>query len=112
MRMADQHPGILHWASESIKIPYYNPIKQRNSIYVPDFLLVYQDRTGNRRAEVIEVKPASQSSLKEAKTKGDQYALAVNAAKWEAAVKFCKKNGMNFRVITERELFSNGRNRR
>lgn len=107
MRMADRHPAIIHWASESIKIPYYNPVKRKNTVYVPDFLFVYKDRRGQHRSELIEVKPSSQSSLKEAKTQYDKMSLIVNTAKWKAAQAFCKKNGMSFRVITEREIFAN-----
>ena len=105
MRMADSHPNIINWASESIKIPYYNPISRKQSIYVPDFLFVYEDMNGVRHSELIEVKPASQSSLKEAKTKSDKIALAINAYKWKAAEVFCKRHGLKFRVVTEDHLF-------
>lgn len=107
MRKFDKHPSILQWASESIKIPYYNPIKRKQSIYVPDFLIVYEDKNGKRHAELIEVKPIAQASLQEAKSKYDKLSLAVNAAKWDAASKFCQRNGMRFRIITERDLFFN-----
>lgn len=107
MRMADKHPAIIYWASESIKIPYYNPVKQKQTVYIPDFLFVYKDRRGNHRSELIEVKPSSQSSLKEAKSQYDKISLAVNAAKWKAASQWAKKHGMSFRVITEKEIFAN-----
>ncbi len=105
MRMADSHPNIIYWASESIKIPYFNPIKKKNSIYVPDFLFVYEDVNGVRHSELIEVKPAKQSSVRLAKTKSDKLALQINAFKWKAAEAFCKKNGLKFRIVTEDHLF-------
>ena len=42
MRMCDQHPNILQWASEAIKIPYINPVSRRKVNYVPDFLIIYK----------------------------------------------------------------------
>ena len=30
---------------------------------------------------------------------------AVNQAKWKAAQEFCKDNGMQFKLITEKELY-------
>ena len=35
--------------------------------------------------------------------------VAVNHAKWEAANIWCKRQGLTFRVITEQEMFHNGR---
>jgi len=34
----------------------------------------------------------------------------VNYAKWGAAQKWCARQGLTFRVITENDMFSNGRN--
>ena len=34
MSLCDKHPSIIQWASESIRIPYYNPLtKKTNNIY-------------------------------------------------------------------------------
>ena len=63
MRFADNHPSIIQWASESIKIPYRNPLTGRQSVYVPDFVLIYQDKGGKRRGELIEIKPSSQTTM-------------------------------------------------
>ena len=30
---------------------------------------------------------------------------AVNQAKWKAAQEFCKDNGMQFKIVTEEELY-------
>jgi len=105
MRMADNHPNIVSWASEAIKIPYMNPLSNKVSMYTPDFLLVYEDKHGKRRQELIEIKPRKETHLTEAKSRGDKLRLAVNAAKWRAAVAFCKNHGLTFRVINENELF-------
>ena len=44
MRMCDSHPNILAWASESHRIPYRNPVTGKNTNYVPDFFIVYEDK--------------------------------------------------------------------
>lgn len=108
-RNCDEDPRIIKWAHEPLKIPYRNPLyPDKYSVYIPDFLLVYNTKAGKTRAELIEIKPAKQTHMNEAKSKRDKISLAVNSAKWAAASAYCKKHGMIFRVITERELFNNG----
>ena len=63
MQFCDNHPGVIQWASEAIKIPYKNPLTGKNTIYVPDFIVVYQDKNGKKRAECIEVKPKKEISV-------------------------------------------------
>ena len=46
MQFCDNHPNVIQWASESISIPYKNPLTGKNTIYVPDFFMVYQDKRG------------------------------------------------------------------
>ena len=110
-RMCDNHPAILGWGSETHRIPYRNPLTGKQSTYVPDLLIVYKDRKGNNHAEIVEIKPASQT-LGEAKTQAQKAAAVVNQAKWEAASAFAKSNGMGFRVITENQIFNNPKKRK
>lgn len=107
-RKCDMHPNIVKWAHEPVRIMYQNPFQSGNkySVYVPDFLIVYIDKFGKQHAELIEIKPNKESSLKEAKSKRDKMRLAVNAAKWQAAAKYCSKHGIRFRVITEQDIFN------
>jgi hypothetical protein len=108
MRFLDNNDSILQWASESISIPYRNPITGKQSIYVPDFLITYRNRNNKMVAEVIEIKPKKQSIV-ESKMKANERAIvAVNYAKWDSATKWCKKQGLLFRVITEDDMFRNG----
>lgn len=106
----DEHPSVLHWASESISIPYKNPLTNKQTIYIPDIFMIYEDKNGKKIAELIEIKPASQTFIKESKSKKDQAALIVNYAKWNACQIWCKNNNVNFRILTEKELFFNGKN--
>jgi hypothetical protein len=112
MQFCDNHPSIIQWASESITIPYQNPLTGKNTIYVPDFFIVYQDKKGTKRAELIEVKPQSQTTMESARSSRDKAAVAVNYAKWTAASAWCKKNGIVFRVITEHDIYHKGKKKR
>lgn len=110
MRFCDNNPSILQWASEAIHVNYRNPFTGRNTIYVPDFLIVYNDATGQKHAEVIEVKPTKETTLEAAgRSPKAQAAAILNAAKWEAARAWCKAQGLKFRVITEKEIFHQGK---
>jgi hypothetical protein len=109
MRFCDTNDNILQWASESIQIPYRNPVTGKQSIYVPDFLITYRTRDNTMRAELIEIKPAGQSAITENMKSRDRAVVAINYAKWEAATKWCKRNGLTFRVVTENDMFRNGR---
>jgi len=105
MTFLDNHPSVIQWASESIKIPYTNPLTGKRSQYVPDFLVLYQDKNGRQKAELVEVKPKKEAMIENAKSKRDKAALILNTAKWAAAMEFCKKNGLEFRIINEDHLF-------
>jgi hypothetical protein len=112
MLFADNNPAILQWASESISIPYRNPLTNKNSFYIPDFLIVYVTKTGKKLAEVVEIKPRKETFIKEARSQRDKLTLAVNLAKWAAAQNYCKAHGMGFRVVNEDAIFHTGSKRR
>jgi hypothetical protein len=105
MTLLDQHPNVINWASESIAIPYVNPLTGKRSMYIPDFLIVYQDKFGKRRAELVEVKPKKEAIAENARSKRDKAALLINTAKWAAAMAYCKKNGLTFRILTEDDIY-------
>ena len=108
MRFCDNNEHILQWASESISIPYRNPITGKQSIYVPDFLITYRTRDNRMAAELIEIKPKKQSVVESKSSNKERAVVAVNYAKWDAATKWAKRNGLVFRVVTEDQLFRNG----
>ena len=57
MKFCDEHPSVSQWASEAVKIPYRNPLTGKQTIYVPDFFIVYADKGGKQKVELVEVKP-------------------------------------------------------
>lgn len=110
MTFCDNNESIIYWASESMRIPYKHPLTGKPTIYVPDFLVVYQNRFGKQVAEVVEIKPKKQSIIesKVANAK-DRMVVAINHAKWAAAMAYCKSQGLTFRVITEDDIYRNGK---
>ena len=113
MMFCDNNPSVQQWASESVKIPYRDPLTGKNTIYVPDFLILYLDKDARKHAELIEIKPNNQATLEAVgKNKLNQAQYIRNLAKWEAATAWCKKYGVQFRVISERDIFHNGGKKR
>jgi hypothetical protein len=110
MMFCDNNKNILYWASESIKIPYRHPITGKQTIYIPDFFVVYENRKRQKVAEVVEIKPKKQSIIEsKAASAKDKLAVVINHAKWAAATLYCKRLGYTFRVINEDQLFYNGK---
>jgi hypothetical protein len=113
MRMLDEHAGVENWASESVQIPYRDPLTGKYTIYVPDFFVVYRDKNGKKHAEVVEVKPSNHTLLeKVGKSRYNQEQYVKNLAKWEAANKWCRQQGIKFRVVSENDIFHQGGKRR
>jgi hypothetical protein len=107
MEMFDNNPSIISWASEPIKIPYTNPFTGKYTVYIPDFVVSYVDIHGVKHTEIIEVKPAKETYIEEAKSARAKAALALNSYKWAAAMAYAKEKGWNFRVMTENNIFNN-----
>ena len=107
MTFCDNNDAVLQWTSEGIKIPYYNPVKGKQTVYVPDFLVVYTDANKKQHTELIEVKPSTETTMEAAKSYRDKLSVAMNMAKWAAADAWAKAHGMRFRVVTEYDIFKN-----
>lgn len=113
MKFLDSSVAVMKWGSEELAIPYLKPVidpvtgraSAKVANYYPDFVVVYRDKNGTVKKEILEVKPAKEASLDKAKSSYDKLALAVNISKWRAAEEFATRNGMTFRVITENSLF-------
>lgn len=112
MRFCDNNQNILQWASESISIPYRHPLTGKSTIYIPDFLITYRTKDNRMCAEVIEIKPKKQSVLESKASARDRAVVAVNYAKWDAAQKWCRQQGLVFRVVTEDDIFHTGPKKR
>ena len=109
MNFCDTNENVMQWASEPVRIPYRHPLTGRMTTYVPDFIVTYRGPNNTTRAELIEIKPKSQSIIEDRQSQRDRAIVAVNYCKWAAAQAWCKQNGLTFRVITESDIFRNGR---
>jgi hypothetical protein len=112
MRFCDSNDHIISWASESMTIPYRNPLTGKPTRYIPDFLIQYRNKHNKVVTELIEIKPKKQSILESKASNRDRAIVAVNYAKWAAAQAWCKRNGLTFRVVTEEDIFHQGRKRK
>jgi len=112
-KWCDKNNQVLIWSSEPIGIPYFDPIKQKNRRYFPDFLVKVKDnRTEIEKIWLVEVKPYKEcippvaTKGKSKKTKiYEATTYTTNSAKWKAAIKYCKLHKWTFKIITEKELF-------
>lgn len=112
MKMCDENPAIKQWASESVKIPYKDPLTGKATIYVPDFLVIFVDKNNNKRAELWEIKPVNQT-FKESVGRNpyNQAQYVKNMVKRAAARAWCQQNNVTFRIITEKELWGTPKRR-
>ncbi len=105
MQWCDSRSAVQEWGSEEIAIPYVSPVDGKRHRYFPDFYVKV-----NGKKYIVEVKPFRQT--KEPKTQkrmtksyiNEVFTWGVNQAKWKAATEFCKDYGMEFMLITEKEL--------
>jgi len=108
-KFLDNNPNVLRWSSEEIAIPYIKPTTGRVHRYFPDYWLEYRDKSGKLISEIIEIKPKSQtkrSRSKKPKNKlYEDIQYAINMSKWQACQSFCDSHGINFRIVTEDQLF-------
>ena len=106
MRYCDLNEDILFWASEELQIRYYSPLDNKYHRYFPDFVV----KTVSGDKYMIEIKPSRQVGKPKApkkKTKSymrESFEYIKNQAKWSAAKQYCEDNGMQFKIITEKDL--------
>ena len=106
-KFCDMTEGIVKWSFEEIIVPYMSPFDKKYHNYYPDFIIQFKNADG-LKTWMVEVKPKKQTMLKENASKRDRLTWILNNAKWEAAKNYCQKNNMEFKIITEKEIFANG----
>jgi hypothetical protein len=115
----DFNRDIIEWSNESIRIPYIDPTQGerygildekigKKRIYYPDFYAKFK----NGKKFIIEIKPQKDTRMplkkggKSKKTLVERERMyKVNNAKFKAAKKYAEKIGMEFLVLTEKDLF-------
>lgn len=111
MIYCDTNPNVLEWSSEELVVPYVNPFDNRIHRYFVDFWVKLQEKDGSVSCKMIEIKPDKQTKEPKKKIKATRRYLnevqtfAINTSKWKAAEEYCKKNGWQFLILTEKHLF-------
>lgn len=110
-KWCDASNAVLEWSVETIVVPYFDPIKNKNRRYIVDLWMKYKDRNGDVHTEIIEIKPKNQCvQPKKGRKKESTYLMEsatyiTNQAKWAAASEFAAARSWNFRVLTEDAIF-------
>ena len=111
----DSNDKVITWASEEFFIPYVSPLDNRRHRYYPDFLIQVKEDNGKLKKYVIEIKPKRETREPKKRSRvtktyiNEVKTYAVNQAKWKYANEFCKDNSLEFKIITEDELYGRGR---
>lgn len=111
-RYCDLNENIISWASEEFFIPYVSPLDNKVHRYFPDYLIKVREQNGETKTYLIEVKPKKQTKppvKKSRATKSFIYetkTYAVNQAKWKAAKEWCDDRKIEFKIITEEDLYN------
>ncbi len=108
-RFLDHNPKVLEWSSEEVIVPYKNPLTGRIHRYFVDLYAKIQNKEGEVKKYLIEIKPSSQTLPPKSSrnTKGllkRQAEYVKNRAKWESAEQYGKQKGMIFTILTEKHL--------
>jgi hypothetical protein len=111
MTWCDNDEDILAWSSETVIVPYHDPVKNTMRSYHVDFRIVTKSPDGPK-VSLVEIKPYKQTIRpRPNKNKSEKTILTeaatwlTNEAKWKAARAFAKACGWEFHIITEVELF-------
>lgn len=109
MKYLDENSNVIFWASEELHIPYVSPVDKKVHRYFPDFVVKAKQKDGTIKTLVIEVKPEKQTKMPIQKRKTQRFlqevaTYAINQEKWRAADLFCKEQGWQFKIITEKDL--------
>ena len=109
MRFCDNNPNIIKWGSENIVIPYISPVDGRAHRYFVDNFVVIKEGAKIGKY-LIEIKPYKHTFVPTTKYKKREHLIyeqsmyAINQAKWTAAREFCKRKGLEFLILTEKDF--------
>lgn len=111
MIWCDYNKNILQWSSESFIVPYISPIDNKAHKYYVDNHIVFKKPNGEIAKYLVEIKPERQTMppvhtprKRKSSLLYEQATYSVNQAKWKAAKEFAKVRGMDFIILTEKDL--------
>ena len=116
MVFCDTNESIIRWGSEEVVVPYRSPKDNKMHRYFVDFIIEARKKDGFMEVSLIEIKPKKQclepkrGKKQKRRFLGEVMTYGVNQAKWKAATEFAENRGWTFKVLTEDDLFKNGKN--
>lgn len=112
----DLNEKVIAWSSETVQVPYLNPVENAIKSYNLDFYLKVRQADGTEKQFIAEVKPAKKllkpvlptTRLTEKRVNAHILQMkeyAVNMYKFQAAKKWAQDRGWEFIIVTESFLF-------
>jgi len=111
LQWCDRSENILEYGSEEFFIPYLDPTTNKVRRYFPDAYVKIQEANGKIKKYIVEIKPLKQTKppvagKKKSKTlMNEAITYEKNIAKWKAAKEWCDDRLLEFKIITEKDLF-------
>lgn len=110
MRWCDINDSVLEWGSETTVIPYKSPVDNKIHRYFVDFYIKVKNKDGAIKKYLVEIKPEKFTKpppIPQRKTKRfieEVFLYGTNQAKWKQANEYCLDRGMQFLILTEKDL--------
>lgn len=110
MKWCDMNNSVLEWGSETTVIPYKSPVDNKIHRYFVDFYIKVKTKNGDIKKYLVEIKPEKFTKpppIPQRKTKRfieEVFLYGTNQAKWKQANEYCLDRGMQFLVLTEKDL--------
>jgi hypothetical protein len=107
-KFCDSNPNVLKWGSECIVVPYIGIDGKNHKYYIDNYVVIKEGVITKKY--LVEVKPFKQTQQpvkKKQKHSSFLYESVVfdqNSRKWASAREFAKKHGMEFIIITDKDL--------
>lgn len=109
-RFCDNNPNVVEWGSEEVVLEYWDSLQKKSRRYFIDAYVKITEGDITKKY-LVEVKPWKQTQEPTA-TKGKKKSSLLHESimyqncldKWKFAREFAKKHGMEFIIITEKEL--------
>lgn len=112
MIWCDFNKSVITWGSESFPIEYWSTVDNKIRRYFIDFFIKIKTKSGEIKTLAIEIKPYAQTQPPKTKNRKNKQRLTEeiltyqkNVDKWKAAKKWAEDHKIEFKIITEKELF-------
>lgn len=108
----DTNINVIKWSSEEVVINYYNPLDKKVHRYFVDLWMKIKDKNGKVKEFIAEIKPAIYTTQDHLYTKNGKLTKSTrlklewikNQLKWKQAKEYAKKRGLEFIILTERDI--------